>query len=88
MYFFRGTSLADTLFHFFAVACVVSGVVFRPMCSGWLGAAKAAGVEKVDVTPAMGLLLSVKDSIELDNIKRAAILTNKVRLSLLLLRTC
>lgn len=48
------------------------------ICSGWLTAAKGAGVDSVEVAPALGLLLSVKDSVELDNIKRAAILTNKV----------
>ena len=51
----------------------------RPICAGWIGAATAAGVESFEISPALGLLLSVKDSSELDNVKRAAILTNKVR---------
>ncbi|CAM9902691.1 unnamed protein product [Ascophyllum nodosum] len=49
-----------------------------PICAGWIGAATAAGVESFEISPALGLLLSVKDSSELDNVKRAAILTNKV----------
>lgn len=48
------------------------------MCSGWMGAAKAAGIETVGVGSPLGLLLSVKDGVEVDMIKRAAILTNKV----------
>lgn len=32
----------------------------------------------VETAPALGLLLSVKDGSEVDSIKRAAILTNKV----------
>lgn len=60
------------------VVVVVPSCVQRPICSGWLAAAKTAGVETVETAPALGLLLSVKDSNEVDNIKRAAILTNKV----------
>ena len=50
----------------------------RPICSGWIAAAKAGGVESVEIAPAMGFLLSVKDINELENVKKAAILTNKV----------
>eukprot|EP00752_Nemacystus_decipiens_P016325 g14600.t1 len=49
-----------------------------PMCTGWLAAAKEAGIETVDVSAALGLLLSVKDPVEVDMVKRAAILSNKV----------
>ncbi|CAN0523184.1 unnamed protein product, partial [Laminaria digitata] len=50
----------------------------RSICSGWLAAAKAGGVEVVETAPALGLLLSVKDPQEVELIRRAAILTNKV----------
>lgn len=50
----------------------------RPMCSGWIAAAQAAGIESVEVSSALGLLLSVKDATEVEMVKRAAILTNKV----------
>ena len=36
-------------------------------------------MEVVETAPALGLLLSVKDSQEVELIRRAAILTNKVR---------
>ncbi|CAM9230410.1 unnamed protein product [Ectocarpus sp. 4 AP-2014] len=49
-----------------------------PMCSGWIAAAQAAGIESVEVSSALGLLLSVKDATEVEMVKRAAILTNKV----------
>ncbi|CAM9140596.1 unnamed protein product, partial [Discosporangium mesarthrocarpum] len=49
-----------------------------PMASGWLEAVKAAGVESVDISPGLGLILAVKDPVEQENVKRAAILTNKV----------
>lgn len=35
-------------------------------------------MESVEIAPAMGFLLSVKDITELENVKKAAILTNKV----------
>lgn len=50
----------------------------RPICSGWMAASKAAGVETTDVSSALGLLLSVKDDAEVEMVKRASILTNKV----------
>lgn len=49
------------------------------MCSAWLAASKAAGIETVAMEAPLGLLLSVKDDVELDMIKRASILTNKVQ---------
>ena len=52
----------------------------RPMCTGWLAAAKEAGIETVDIGAPLGLLLSVKDPVEVDMVKRAAILSNKVTL--------
>lgn len=58
--------------------CTIS-LYDRPICSGWIAAAKAEGVEIVETAPALGLLLSVKDTNEIDNIKRASILTNKVK---------
>lgn len=51
----------------------------RPMCTGWLAAAKDAGIETVDIGAPVGLLLSVKDAVEVDMVKRAAILSNKVK---------
>lgn len=49
------------------------------MCTGWQAAAKEAGIETVDIGAPLGLLLSVKDPVEVDMVKRAAILSNKVR---------
>lgn len=51
------------------------------MCTGWLAAAKGAGIETVDIGAPLGLLLSVKDPVEVDMVKRAAILSNKVKKS-------
>ncbi|CAN0504866.1 unnamed protein product [Scytosiphon promiscuus] len=43
-----------------------------------MAAAKAAGIETAEVSSALGLLLSVKDEQEVELVKRASILTNKV----------
>ncbi|CAM9551683.1 unnamed protein product [Chrysoparadoxa australica] len=48
------------------------------MASGWLSYVKSQGIETVDITLAVGLVLAVKIGDELDLMKKAAILSNKV----------
>lgn len=56
------------------------------MCTGWLAAAKEAGIETVDIGAPLGLLLSVKDPVEVDMVKRAAILSNKVQVTMVVVK--
>jgi nucleosome binding factor SPN SPT16 subunit len=44
----------------------------------WLAAVEKEGLEKIDISPSVGLYLSVKDDSETDFMKRASVLTNKV----------
>ncbi|CAM9636027.1 unnamed protein product [Scytosiphon promiscuus] len=62
----------------FIIGSLLKETFEGPICSGWMAAAKAAGIETAEVSSALGLLLSVKDEQEVELVKRASILTNKV----------
>jgi len=49
-----------------------------PIVDGWIEASRKAGVQTVDVTIAIGIILATKDTEEIDLLRKSAALTSKV----------